>query len=462
MPNSLFQYEMLPTTWFYVSGLMLLATFFRFNRFWSVRNLDILGLILFSPGLLYISTSVTRDDPINSMGYLWLMGAGCYFFLRLMLDPFMVRRPLLEPNLSSSGVTFACVTLLAFLVANVIVNRGPNMETARTLRLEQILTFQENHQGPEHRKQGNVPGYPPFLKLTEETNQIFLPEAKLWEDVLIAKKVAPSQTLNTLELSFLQEDQESANSLPETKGRLSGEDLFLFFLVLLIQTLIVLTLVLIGHCHFGNIKTGVAAAMFYLLLPYASQITGALDHIVPALLLLLAVLLYRRPMLSGIMLGMAGSLVFYPFFLIPLWASFYWQRGLFRFLLGTFSAIMGMMIFLLTSPETLGTSAEQVSLMFGHYSMRVVSPDGFWHFCPTIYRIPIITLFGVICFGLLIWPTRKTLATLISCSALLMLGVQFWMGNQGGLYMAWYLPLLILTVFRPNLDDRVASGTVVQ
>ena len=43
-----------------------------------------------------------------------------------------------------------------------------------------------------------------------------------------------------------------------------------------------------------------------------------------------------------------------------------------------------------------------------------------------------------------------------------MLGVQFWMGNQGGLYMGWYLPLLIQTLFRPNLEDRVASTTVIE
>jgi hypothetical protein len=42
-----------------------------------------------------------------------------------------------------------------------------------------------------------------------------------------------------------------------------------------------------------------------------------------------------------------------------------------------------------------------------------------------------------------------------------MLGSQFWHVPQGGLYMAWYLPLLILTVFRPNLEDRMAQSAVV-
>ena len=38
-----------------------------------------------------------------------------------------------------------------------------------------------------------------------------------------------------------------------------------------------------------------------------------------------------------------------------------------------------------------------------------------------------------------------------------MLAVQFWhgFGDGGGMYMAWYMPLLLMTVFRPNLEDRV-------
>jgi hypothetical protein len=40
----------------------------------------------------------------------------------------------------------------------------------------------------------------------------------------------------------------------------------------------------------------------------------------------------------------------------------------------------------------------------------------------------------------------------------MMVAVQFWhgFGDGGGRYMAWYLPLLLMTVFRPNLEDRVA------
>ena len=76
------------------------------------------------------------------------------------------------------------------------------------------------------------------------------------------------------------------------------------------------------------------------------------------------------------------------------------------------------------------------------------------------YRMPVLAVFAVVCIGLLLVPSHKHLATLIGGSALLMLGVQFCQLYQGGLYLSWYLPLLILTIFRPNLEDRTARGMV--
>ena len=55
---------------------------------------------------------------------------------------------------------------------------------------------------------------------------------------------------------------------------------------------------------------------------------------------------------------------------------------------------------------------------------------------------------------------QKNLGTLLSCSAAVMLATQFWHPNEGGMYMAWYLPLLLLTLFRPNLEDRVALSAL--
>ena len=72
------------------------------------------------------------------------------------------------------------------------------------------------------------------------------------------------------------------------------------------------------------------------------------------------------------------------------------------------------------------------------------------------YRLPILVAFVVLCGSFVFWPVEKNLGTLVSYSAAVMIGVQFWHGFGGGLYMAWYLPLALLAFFRPNLQGRVA------
>src|SRR5262245_43046164 len=46
LPNS--------TTWFYFSFLLAIALFFKFGRFVSMRNWDVLTLFLLVPGMLFI------------------------------------------------------------------------------------------------------------------------------------------------------------------------------------------------------------------------------------------------------------------------------------------------------------------------------------------------------------------------------------------------------------------------
>ena len=64
------------------------------------------------------------------------------------------------------------------------------------------------------------------------------------------------------------------------------------------------------------------------------------------------------------------------------------------------------------------------------------------------------------CGSMAFWPAQKNLGSLLACSAAIMLGTQFWKAYEGGTFMAWYLPLLILTIFRPNLEDRVALSAI--
>jgi hypothetical protein len=52
---------------------------------------------------------------------------------------------------------------------------------------------------------------------------------------------------------------------------------------------------------------------------------------------------------------------------------------------------------------------------------------------------------------LLIWPRQKNVEHLIAYSAALIVGTQFWYPQQGGVYLLWYLPVLLMAVFRPRI-----------
>jgi hypothetical protein len=222
---------------------------------------------------------------------------------------------------------------------------------------------------------------------------------------------------------------------------------------------VVAGLVTIGYWHFENIRMGIGAATMYLMLPYTAQMTGHVDHVLPAALLMWAVVLYRRPTMAGIFLGLAISVFYYPLFLLPLWISFYWQRGLARFLAGTGAAVAVMILSLVFVSQDVASFWFKFQKMFALWIPATRDLHGIWGLgWDPWYRLPVIAGCGVLAAGLAIWPAHKNLGTLLSCSAAMMVAVQFWhgFGDGGGMYMAWYLPLLLMTVFRPNLEDRVA------
>ncbi|MEZ6088263.1 MAG: glycosyltransferase family 87 protein [Pirellulaceae bacterium] len=455
MSQILFHYQRPdPVTWVYLSSLLIIGLFFVFYRFWSLRNVDLILLLLLSPGLLMVhegtklriagETIVSashKDDPamsaelaarieaatpdelldmadatqpesdpevvvagvnvadVERWGFLWLLGVAGLICIRMMLDPILIRRPLLDPNLSTGGLTFIGIAMFIFLMANVITS------TAET----------QAAQGP---KPG--PGYP---------------------------------LVNMLPAIPTTPDAEAIGDVPPVRfARLARA------LAIISQLSVLLGLVFIGQFHFKNIRAGVGAAALYLLLPYTAQTTGRVDHVLPAALLVWAIFCYRRPILSGIFIGLAAGLVYYPLFLLPLWISFYWQRGLRRFLYGVGGTIAFLAALLLLGDRDL--VFDRVQQMFGLWLPVTEGLAGIWGAWNPIWRLPILVAFGVLSGFFAFWPGQKNLGTLMSCSAAVMAAAQFWHGYGGGLYVAWYLPLMLLTVFRPNLEDRIALKVI--
>lgn len=355
---------------------------------------------------------------VQLIGFIYLFVVEILLVVRLMLDPLMVRRPRLDPNLTSGGLTFIGVSLFIFMMANVV---NSNAMIQRT-------------QGP-----ALGPGYALINMLPTIPTR---PEREL---------IGGGDTL-IMQASEMMSASGYLPSLAEVAKTLA----------IIAHAAIVIGIVLVSNRHFGNIRGGMGCATLYLMLPYTAQMTGRVDHALPAALLLWAVLFYRRPMVAGIFIGLAAGLVYYPLFLLPLWMSFYWRRGLRPFIVGVTSMLALLMILL--SVDQSGVSlVDHLQQMFG-----ILNPlrsrdelQGFWHFGPEpIWRLPVIVGFVILSLFFAIWPAQKNLGTLIAGSATIMVAAQFWHGYGGGLYIAWFLPLLLLTVFRPNLQDRVATKVV--
>lgn len=421
MDNLLQQYRMDPTTWLYVSSLMTIGIYFRFYRFFSIRNLDLIGLIAFAPGLLLLG------HGNEHAAYGWLFVVELLFLVRLLIDPVLVRRPLIAPNLSSDGMTFTVVALMAFLIASVLTEHA--IQTDPT-RFHQTLATQaiEDEEPEEPVSLENSPGYGPFYRFAEGRP---------------ARAASEGKTAQYAD----------AASLPPVLG------VGVKITAIAAHLAIVLGLIIIGTWHFDNFQTGIATAALYLLLPYVAQFTVRLDHILPGALLVWAIASYRRPVISGLLLG-AASIVFYPFLLMPLWAGFYRRRGLIRFVGGVLTTLVAMVLLLYFLSADWTQFCGDLAAMFGHGILSDVGADGFWEYNVAVLRIPVLAALVVLSLTLGLWPLEKNFGNLLSGTAAMMIGAQFVHAYQGGLYMAWFLPILVVLIFRPTLQDRIAVRTV--
>lgn len=498
-------------TWAYLSSLLMLALFFKFNRFWSIRNLDLVLIILLVPGLLMVEggrtwvnnrASVARsaveattlpssrdesnhladlntlnsqapngssprldsnqaetdrpivvdsstpiptavpiktldeDDSTNTIGhrwqrigYIWLFSVGLLILARLIVDPSLTRRPVLEPNLSKGGLFFFGASLMAILTANVILSEPTTGDIDNGKNAVKFLKGEAADDNDIDTLRRRGPGYPMFF---------LIPVLSTFE--------------NGAEIQETDVDEVENRPRYVVAAKI---------LAITSQSLIVLGLILFCYFNYDNLAVGVGTASIYLVLPYTALFTGHVTHTLPAALMVWAIVCFRRPWLSGMLVGLATGTAYYPIFLLPLWASFYWERGVRRFVSGLMIALAicigGLWFTSIDGADFL----FQLRQTFGILQPRMDGLQGVWALgWNSWWRLPILVAFVAYSVSFAAWPTEKNIGTLVAYTASILVAVQFWHGGfdgvGGGLYMAWYLPLLLLVIFRPNLSGRVA------
>ncbi len=399
MENVLFGYEVNGATWFYLSLLLILSVFFRFNRFWSWRNADLLVLLSLSPCVLIVRSAAAETPWV----YAWLFAATALLWGRLLIDASLTRRPRYEQNLNPAGMTFLLCSALAFQVAN-IVNEEPHESAVNTVRLaDELLKGQDSAE-----TQSEAPSAGPAGRLLATT------------------------------------------VVPLTGG---AELAAARCLAVLAHIAVMCGLVFVGRWHFNDTNLGLAMATLYLLLPCTAYDTSRVMHVLPAALIIWAVVCYQRPALAGGLLGLACGTVFFAAFLLPIWIAFYWKRGALRFAGAVVSVTALLIVSLMITSADTASFTRQIIGSIDWSALRFEGGEGlgFWSLYDAAYRIPVFAAFCVSLVMLTIWPFEKNLEHLLAHSAAVIVATQFWYPNEGGIYILWYLPLVLTVVFRPRL-----------
>jgi hypothetical protein len=259
-------------------------------------------------------------------------------------------------------------------------------------------------------------------------------------------------------ITQVQAEVTKAVTHAQSGGPASDDDIRFWVercLAMICHLAVVLALLMIGLRHFGDATAGMAAGTLYLLLPYTAFHIGQLHHVWPTAFVLWGVYSYRRPVLSGWLLGLAAGSAVVPLLLFPLWFGFYSRRGAGRFgvsFLAAAAVSVGVTTLILWWDGRFGSSLTSALNLADWQPWRGSDAESLWKKVHGAYRLPVFVAFVGFVATVTVWPSPKNLSHLIALSAAILMGVQFWHADRGGVYVLWYLPLVLLMVFRPNLS----------
>lgn len=452
-------------TWLLYVTLLLIAVFFRFSRWVSVRNLD-LGLVLLLAVALVISASAKKNDlldaqlasptaaddtsdaetadlqtastvpnselsvtfsPLSRWSSIFVITLSVLLIIRLTFDESLTRRPRLEQNLNQAGLTFLFLPAFSILMTGVFFKEPPE----RNLNaVESGAALLEGHES-------GSPG---------DGDQLSAPAPT--ETLLAASATKVAELSGRVDASQVQSDSE----------RTPMEAFIARILVVLAHTSVVLGLLYIGRKHFNSMQLGISMSCLYLLLPCTAYNVHELSHVLPGACLTWAFANYRKPAIAGILLGLACGTLFFAVFLLPLWAVFYNRKSRLRFglSLGVVAAVV-LITFALTSENT-DSFVNKLVITANWTAYRLfdaAAPMPENAIGQVFVRITLAAFFFVMLVAMTVIPRKRNLENLLANSTALIIAAQLWYPEDVGSYVLWYLPLLLLVVFRPRLDRFV-------
>ena len=453
-------------TWLLYVAILFVAVFFRFSRWLSVRNLDLILLLSLSTALVVAATGSQNQtasgsaaeepsatlsngpqesdaeqdvatEPVGidlgeSDGQIpWssivVLALSIVLIARLIFDEGLTRRPRLEQNLNLAGLAFLLLPAFSIVMAGVFVKPipGKNLDTVESVN--SLLERKET--------------------VTDSKDEETAPPAPT-ETIVATALAKVSELSGRVSASDVQADKETTES----------EDFIARLLAAMAHCTVILGLLYIGRKHFCSTQLGISMGVLYLLLPCTAYNVHQVSHVVPAACLTWAFANYRRPAIAGVLLGMACGTLFFAVFLLPLWAVFYGKKGSIRFgvSLGAVAAVM-FITFALTSENTDSFVSKLVMTanwsVFRLFDAAPLTESTIIN--QLFVRITFASIFFVMLVAMVVVPRKRNLENLLSNTAALIVTAQLWYPEDVATYVLWYLPLLLLVIFRPRLDRFV-------
>ena len=387
--------------WFCVSIPLLLTVFFRFNRIWSLRNLDILLLLCVAIGV-----ALNRQaEWVNDSAVIALLVIGTSLLLvRLLCDNALEKRPRIEANLATPALGFLGVSLLVVLTVSIVFMELPA----------------------------------PAQTTVEE-----------------AKRTLDGQVNDGNENARLP----TSNLLGALSHQMAGARIAAGILAGLGHAAVLAALMFIGFRHFQNGVTALAMGVLYLLLPSTVLDPNSVNQVLAAAWILWALALHRVPWAAGIFMGLACGSLLYPAMLLPIWFAFYGRKHSLRFagsMLGVWAVLFGGLAVL--SPAKLAFVRDSLQIIAGGATSLVLGEfPTTGSITDEYFRAPIVGSFVVMLIALTVWPREKRFEHLLAASAAVIVGTQFWYPEQFENYLSGYIPLVIVVALRPRLS-RPTNG----
>ncbi len=424
------QFEGATLAWF--SLLMVLLVMGNFQQPFSIQNLDIILLYSLCPFLLW-----HWSNP--KAAYTGLFVITFFLFLRCIYQCWKIKRPPIRLTIESRRVLVFLILVSVLLHIQTVYQKGIG-----DAGLWSAI-------GAEYIKHtGQLPYGTEF-----GANCIYGP--------LMYVSFIPASYLFTPELS-IENGMVDFGSYEgfEMRGVQSS---VLFFDLL---TFIAVYLLAKRWC---DVKTALALVVIYAYSPYMLGIIGEIgieraSHVVGTPFILFAILLIRVPILSGLLLGWACGMVYYPVFLFPLYLGSVWKnQGVSKAVLFLVSfAIIGLICLMVIQLMTVPSGEDSPLMAFLEDSILQQqfkegygdSELSFWGQYPTIAKWgkPLVGLLYILfCGGLLFFPKSIQQERLAALTAVVLIGTQLVLSFGGGTYIGFYLAPLILVLFCPFQND---------